>query len=186
MSASPSPRHGRTALAHSPDGCVAAQPSCAKSGSRSPSRRKEEPRTRIVHITHPHQKMQVHNRPHRPHSPRPGQMAQTSLTSRPTDCGRLRATRTVATLQPSARTTWEPTPGAQRTVRTQNHHPNLRPEEPKRLAGGGGYDCSSCAQVGTCRWHSRAYRRRRPGASRRLHNPRRKCSSSSRCTKPTS
>ena len=30
-------------------------------------------RTRIVHITAPHQKMQVHNRPHRPHSPRPAQ-----------------------------------------------------------------------------------------------------------------
>ena len=46
-------------------------------------------------------------------------------------------------------------PGTQRTVRTQNHHPNLRPEEPKRLAGGGGYDCgSSATNVSRVRRHT--------------------------------
>jgi hypothetical protein len=71
---------------------------------------REERRGRGLFISLPHQKMRVHNRPRRPHSPRPGQMAQTSLTWRQPDCGRLRATRTVAMLQPSARTPWEPAP----------------------------------------------------------------------------
>ena len=70
MSASPSPRRGRTALAHSPDGFAGPQPSCAKSASRSPSRRKEGHGPGSSTSLHPHQKMQLHNRPHRPHSPR--------------------------------------------------------------------------------------------------------------------
>ena len=42
---------GPITLVHSPVGCVAPQLSCVRSGSRSPSRRKERRGARIVHIT---------------------------------------------------------------------------------------------------------------------------------------
>ena len=86
------------------------------------------------------------------------------LNSRLNHCGRWPATRTVTRLQPSARSLCKSTPGTWRTVRTQNHPRNLRPEEPERLAGGAGYECGLCSQDGTCPRHPRALRRRRSGA----------------------
>ena len=51
MSASPSPRPGPIALGRCPAGCVGRRPSCARSGSRSPSTKEGQARTRIIHIT---------------------------------------------------------------------------------------------------------------------------------------
>ena len=122
-------------------------------------------RTRIVHIT----ASAPENADAQPSAPSAqsasgAKCAQRHRLRRLSGCG-LSASNENGSDAPTVRVNrLEINPGTLRTVRTQNHHRNLRPEEPECLAGGGGYECSSRAQVGTCRWHSCAYRRRRPGA----------------------
>jgi hypothetical protein len=73
-------------------------------------RKEGKVRTRIVHITASAPESADAQSSASSAQSRPGQMAQTSLTSLQMDRGRLRATRTVATFQPSAQTAWEPAP----------------------------------------------------------------------------
>ena len=121
-------------------------------------------RTRIVHIT----ASAPENAGAQPSAPSARsassrQMPHTSLTSR---LSRLRTVAGNANGSDAATVRvnrLEINPGSAADGADAKSPSNLRPEEPERLAGGGGYECGSCAQVGTCRWHSRAYRWRRPG-----------------------